>query len=608
MCIKTYLTLVICAVFLLILGGPVSAQSVSVDISPNSIVQGTSARVTMTFSGLPLNSNLGYRGYVSSQNFAACEGAGLGEIISFSTGNSGTLTRRGTISDTCPVGQYTLEVTLLTSGNATLAQTTVSFAVVKAIDPTVALGGAFQRFGNIGLVYRKLNPELSIEIWEITPESEGFFQLRVTQSQIDAVQPYGIVAHSPDGRAFVQVWQDRNVTLTLGPNPEGKYHQITLRGSLKGPIIETSDTLAHPLGIDTQTTTTGTTPAPSVVPFVVPQTAREDGSLIHVVQPGDTVHSIAFAYKVTAQIIIESNQLTDGGRWIYPGQELIIHTETSPKPEETAPEAEVVVVSPKPEEPSPEPREARAAPEVEPTPAATDEEVPEEYEAVAEEEEIVVEEECPETPSHTPETTSETQIIHVVQPGDTVSAIAVTHGVTAQAIVERNQLADGGHWIYPGQELIIPAAGPGGGNDPATAEDPCPETEPQLEETEPEEPQIEEPQNQRTGTAEPQITTRTGNRKPLNQSLWNRNRPYHHPLPPRSSTSFSPAIPSSAIAVHLWRQTAHRAHRSSGILRIIQEFANSRRRPLEVFSRSLRSHSSSPWQELAGDYGMLQWE
>ena len=322
MCIKTYLTVIVGAVCLFIIGGPVSAQSpsVSVDISPNPIVQGTSATATMTFSGLPLNSNLGYRGYVSSANYLACEGAGLGEVISFSTGNNGTLTRRGTISDTCPVGQYTLEVTLLTAGNATLAETTVSFAVVKAIDPTVALGGAFQRFGNIGLVFRKYEPELNIEIWEVTPESEGFFQLHVTQSQIDAVQPYGIVARSPDGRAFVQVWQDRNVTLTLGPNPEGKYHQITLRGSLNGPIIGTSNILTHPLGIEPQSATTGRTPAPSVVPFVVPQAAREDGSLIHVVQPGDTVHSIAFAYQVAAQTIIESNQLTDGGRWIYPGK------------------------------------------------------------------------------------------------------------------------------------------------------------------------------------------------------------------------------------------------------------------------------------------------
>ena len=122
---------------------------------------------------------------------------------------------------------------------------------------------------------------------------------------------------------------------------------------MNGPIIGTSNTLTHPLGIDTQSATTATTPAPSVVPFVLPQAAREDGSLIHVVQPGDAVHSIAFAYKVSAQIIIEDNQLTDGGRWIFPGQELIIHAITSPEPEVTSPELE---------EPAPEPQEARATP------------------------------------------------------------------------------------------------------------------------------------------------------------------------------------------------------------------------------------------------------
>ena len=89
MCFKTCLTVAVCAVCLLIFGGPVSAQSpsVTVDISPNPVARGSTATVTMTFSGLPLNSNLQYRAYVS-QNFASCEGGGLGGPFSMSTGNN----------------------------------------------------------------------------------------------------------------------------------------------------------------------------------------------------------------------------------------------------------------------------------------------------------------------------------------------------------------------------------------------------------------------------------------------------------------------------------------------------------------------------------------
>ena len=49
--------------------------------------------------------------------------------------------------------------------------------------------------------------------------------------------------------------------------------------------------------------------------------------------------------------------------------------------------------------------------------------------------------------------------VYVVEPGDTLSAIAARFGTTVEAIVEANNIADA-HWIYVGQQLQI--AGPGG--------------------------------------------------------------------------------------------------------------------------------------------------
>lgn len=63
--------------------------------------------------------------------------------------------------------------------------------------------------------------------------------------------------------------------------------------------------------------------APPFVAFVVPQGAQPDGSIIHTVQTGDTIDSIAYAYGVTRQQILDLNGIRDG-RIITVGQRLII--------------------------------------------------------------------------------------------------------------------------------------------------------------------------------------------------------------------------------------------------------------------------------------------
>jgi LysM repeat protein len=67
-----------------------------------------------------------------------------------------------------------------------------------------------------------------------------------------------------------------------------------------------------------------------------------------------------------------------------------------------------------------------------------------------------------------PTTPSSTTGYYTVQVGDTVSSIAVRHGVTAWAIVNANHLANP-NFIYVGQRLVIP-----GGGSPAPAPAPQP--------------------------------------------------------------------------------------------------------------------------------------
>lgn len=66
--------------------------------------------------------------------------------------------------------------------------------------------------------------------------------------------------------------------------------------------------------------------APPLAAFVRRQPPQPDGTQIHIVQAGDTLAGIAFAYGVTVEEIRELNNLR-GTRWILVGQRLQIPTD-----------------------------------------------------------------------------------------------------------------------------------------------------------------------------------------------------------------------------------------------------------------------------------------
>jgi len=77
---------------------------------------------------------------------------------------------------------------------------------------------------------------------------------------------------------------------------------------------------------------TGATPIPTVpleVGFVSPQNEQDDGSLIHRVQPGDTIDSIAVAYGLTRADVLALNPTIRDPRIIQIGQEIIIRAPSS---------------------------------------------------------------------------------------------------------------------------------------------------------------------------------------------------------------------------------------------------------------------------------------
>ena len=119
----------------------------------------------------------------------------------------------------------------------------------------------------------------------------------------------------------------------------------------------------------------------------------------YAVQGGDTISAIAQKHGVTVEALFAANGL-DWSSIIYPGQSLAI------------------------------PGQAAAVPEAPVAPAA---------------------------PVPTPVAAPPASATHTVAAGDTIIAIAQSHGVPAQAVLAANGL-DGSSIIYPGQTIAIPAA------------------------------------------------------------------------------------------------------------------------------------------------------
>lgn len=65
-------------------------------------------------------------------------------------------------------------------------------------------------------------------------------------------------------------------------------------------------------------------PTPATASFVSPQQARPDGSIVHMIMPGDTMAAIAYAYGVTVDEIMALNPTLRSPRYIRIGQELLI--------------------------------------------------------------------------------------------------------------------------------------------------------------------------------------------------------------------------------------------------------------------------------------------
>lgn len=142
------------------------------------------------------------------------------------------------------------------------------------------------------------------------------------------------------------------------------------------------------------------------------ESARQTPSVLHIVQPGETLESIAQRYSLSVEELSARNNLVDASSF-YVGLLLDVSMSSVPPPL------------------APAPTEAAA------------------------EQPVSVPTEVPPAVNSTPSQV----VIHVVQRGQTLYRIAQQYGVTVNDLAQVNQISDP-TLIYAGQELIIPGFEP----------------------------------------------------------------------------------------------------------------------------------------------------
>ncbi len=312
---------------------------------------------------------------------------------------------------------------------------------------------------------------------------------------------------SIDPEATTIIWSqpisqyDAFVPVSVTAAPSGEFATVFVRTTIAEArlvtdvyvdnaslTVQPTDVVAPPTDTPADASTEAPTDAPTpteepVEPVETPaESAAAPGTIEHVVQPGDSLYSIAVVYGSSIEAIRAANGLSETAI-IYPGNRLIVPVSTPVVPTlentevtaEPTPAATEEVTPAETEEPAATATEAAPA-TVEPVtyrvkPGDSLMAIAKQYGVdvvklgqanrilnynlitVGQVLVIPVEQETTEAtpaPSNTP-----APIRHFVQFGDSVYRIAARYGVTARAIIEANNLENPNRIFY-GQMLLIP--------------------------------------------------------------------------------------------------------------------------------------------------------
>lgn len=155
-------------------------------------------------------------------------------------------------------------------------------------------GQLLSQLGEIGCVFSSnYNGGRRINVYGVDSNSVGYHVLTVYTGHLGAAPGSETLVASGHGGMF-QVYHRPNgdLRITGGPNPEGKIFEVIVSGM---PGAQDDDNN----GLTTMSTTTVmATPTPEPASLIL---------AVHVVQPGETLYSIASQYDVTVQDIVDAN-------------------------------------------------------------------------------------------------------------------------------------------------------------------------------------------------------------------------------------------------------------------------------------------------------------
>ena len=110
-----------------------SGPSVAIELSPSgSVAEGTEITVTMSFANLESDSDTSDTDYIfraDVRDADGCEGGGIGKARYMYKVDEDPEVRTGSISTSCAPGDYTVQVSISSPGNAELASATAGFTV-----------------------------------------------------------------------------------------------------------------------------------------------------------------------------------------------------------------------------------------------------------------------------------------------------------------------------------------------------------------------------------------------------------------------------------------------------------------------------------------------
>ena len=110
----------------------VSGPDATIELSSDSVDEGTEITVTMSFANLESDSDTSTTDYIFRADVVdaeACEGGGMGNDRYMYKVDEDPEVRTGTISTSCAFGDYTVEVSISSPGNVKLASATAGFTV-----------------------------------------------------------------------------------------------------------------------------------------------------------------------------------------------------------------------------------------------------------------------------------------------------------------------------------------------------------------------------------------------------------------------------------------------------------------------------------------------